>query len=201
MSITQATILAFVNNRLQEDFADNEIDDAILACLNDLTKFNLLTKSSPDSQSGVDGDTTLDVPSDFKKLISITPTDGSSVRQRPLIAVPGGFKEYRLWNSNSNTNFRSTPTHYTRLAGSFYLYPTLNGSFTFEIEYYKTHEQSTDTIEFDDNFANAINFGSTYYAALFRKKVSYVNIWRGIYQEERALMIRLNPPEPSFIGA
>lgn len=199
MATTEPLIRAFVNGRLQEAFATGEINSEIITCLNDLTKFNLLRASSPDEQSGVDGDVSIDVPSDFKQLISITLTDGSSVQKEPLLPIPGGFKEYRRWMSNSV--FRGTPSHYTRHAGTFYLWPVLNAAFDFEIEYYKNHAQSVATIEFDDTFTNALNFGTTYYAALFRKKTSYVNIWRPIYFEERALMIRLNPPEPSIVGA
>ncbi len=199
--MTEETIRTFVNNRLQESFSANEIDDEILACINDLTKFNLLTASSPNEQSKIDGDNTLTLPSDFKKLISITPTDGSSVQQEPLLPVPGGFKEYRLWNSNNNSSFRSTPTHYVKHAGLFYIWPTLNASFDFDIEYYKHHAQVTSTIEFDSAFTNVLNFGATYYTALFRKKISYIGVWRPIYIEERTLMIRLNLPQPSIVGA
>lgn len=201
MATTAALILAFVNNRLLEAFSSGGIDDEIIATFNDLTKFNLLRQTTPNSQSKVDGDNTLTVPADFKKLISITPTDGSSIQKEPLRPIPGGFKEYRRWQADANTNFRATPSHYTQHAGNFYIWPTLNASFTFETEYYKHHAQSVSSIEFDDSFTNALNYGATYLAALWRKKVSYVNIWRPIYLEERVLMIRLNPPEPSIVGA
>ena len=204
MATTAALILAFVNNRLQEAFASGGVNDEILATFNDLTKFNLLKVTTPESASGVDGTTSISVPSDFKMIISITPTDAGSVQKLPLLPIPGGFKEYKKWISDASSNFRSTPTHYTRHAGKFFLWPTLNASFTFKIEYYKHHAQGSAgiaAIEFDDTFTNALNFGATYYAALFRKKTSYVNRWRPIYHEERALMIQLNPPEPSVVGS
>jgi len=168
--------------------------------MNDLTKFNLLTASTPDSQSGVSGDSTLDLPSDFKKEISITPTNAASVQKRPLRPIPGGFKEYREWMTNFNAGLRGTPEYYVKYGGYFYLYPNLDASYDFEIEYYKHHAQSTATIEFGSSFTNALNFGTAYFTALFRNKTSYIKVWRPIYFEERQLMIMLNIPQPSIAG-
>lgn len=199
--MTEETIRTFVNAVLQQSFSVNDIDAAIIATLNDLTKFNLLTATSPADFAKVDGDNTLDLPDDFKKVISITPIDGSSVQQEPLLPVPGGFKEYKLWNAHNNTNFRSTPKYFVKHAGKMYIWPTLNASFTLEMEYYKNHAQSTDTIEFAADFTNAVNYGATYHAALFRKQTSYIAIWRPIYTEERGRMIQMNPPQPAVLGA
>ena len=199
--MTEITIRTFVNLALQKEFAANEIDNAIIAALNDLTKFNLLTATSPAEFAKVDGDNTLDLPADFKKVISITPTAGSGVQTEALLPIPGGFKEYKQWNANNNVNFRSTPQYFVKHADKMYFWPTLNASFTFEMEYYKNHAQSTATIEFGSDFTNAVNFGAAYYAALFRKQMTYVSVWRQIYTEERGFMIRMNPPQPSVIGA
>jgi len=203
MATTELLIRTFVNGRLQEAFVANEIDAEIVTCFNDLTKFNLLKAPAPGAaEAGVDGDVSIAVPADFQKLISITPTTDGGVQKAPLRPIPGGFKEYRNWMSNSI--YRGTPTHYVKYGEKFFVWPTLNASFDFEIEYYKNHDQAVGpiaAIAFLDTFTNALNFGTTYFAALFRKKTSYVNIWRPIYFEERALMIRLNPPEPSIVGA
>lgn len=199
--MTEETIRTFVNAVLLKSFTVNQIDAAILATLNDLTKFNLLTQTTPASFSKVDGDNTLDLPADFKKVISITPTAGSGVQTEALLPIPGGFKEYKQWNANNNVNFRSTPQYFVKHAGKMYIWPTLNASFTFEMEYYKNHAQSTGTIEFGSDFTNAVNYGAAYHAALFRKLTTYLAIWRPIYTEERARMIQMNPPQPSVIGA
>jgi len=195
--MTKTTILAFVNNVLKEAFTD--IDTEIIATVNDLSKFNLLTGEDTD-QTGSDGTENLVHSTDFKKLTSITPNDGSFDLE-PLRAVPGGFKEYRRWMQSFNAGLRGSPTHYVDYEKKFFLYPTLNGAYTFVIKFYKFHAQSADAIEFGDDFVNAINYGAAYHAALFRKKTSYINIWRPIYHEERRLMILMNPPQPSFVGA
>lgn len=197
----EETIRTFVNTALKKEYAANEIDNAIIATLNDLTKFNLLTQTTPASFSKVDGDNTLDLPDDFKKVISITPTAGSGVQTEALLPIPGGFKEYKQWNANNNVNFRSTPQYFVKHAGKMYVWPTLNASFDFEMEYYKNHAQSTGTIEFGSDFTNAVNYGAAYHAALFRKQTTYIAIWRPIYFEERGFMIRMNPPQPSVGGA
>ena len=199
--MTEETIRTYVNAVLLKSFSANDIDAAIIATLNDLTKFNLLTASSPAEFSKVDGDNTLDLPTDFKKVISITPTDSSSVQKEPLLPVPGGFKEFRRWSADNNVNFRSTPQYFVKHAGKMYIWPTLNASFTFEMEYYKNHAQSTGTIEFSSDFTNTVNYGAAYHAALFRKLTTYLAIWRPIYTEERARMTQMNPPQPSVIGA
>ncbi len=199
MAITESSIRTFVNSVLQENFAVNAIDTEIIACLRDLSKFNLLT-ADPDSQAKVAGDTTLTVPSDFKKIISITPTDSGSVQRAPLDVLPGGFEQYKLLLTNFGESLRSGPTAYVRKSGSFFIYPTLDGSFSFAIDYYKLHPKSTATIEFSEiDFEDAVNFGAAYYTALFRKKTSYISIWRPIYQEERQLMIMTHLPQPSIV--
>ncbi len=198
--MTEITIRTFVNAVLLKEFAVNEIDAAIIATLNDLTKFNLLTQTTPASFSKVDGDNTLDLPDDFKRVISITPTDGSSIQKAPLLPIPGGFKEYKLWNADNRANFRSTPEYFVILAKKAFIWPTLNASFTFEMEYYKNHAQSVTSIEFAADFTNAVNYGAAYHTALFRKLTSYMAIWRPIYTEERGRMIQMNPPQPSVVG-
>lgn len=200
--MTEESIRAFVNAVLQKAFTANQIDAAILATMNDLTKFNLLTASSPAEFSKVDGDNTLDLPADFKKVISITPIDGSSVQKAPLLPVLGGFKEYKLWNADNNVNFRSTPEYFVKKADKVFIWPTLNASFTFEMEYYKNiTNQNTETIEFGDDFTNAVNYGAAYHRSLFRKLTTYINIWRPIYLEERRTMILMNPTQPAIVGA
>ena len=195
MAILKADILTFVNATLNENLSD--IDVEIKTTLADLSKYNLLT-ATPVEDSKVSGDTTIDFPTLFKKLISITPNDGS-IDKKPLIPLPGGFREYR--ELLAGTQVASTPGQmwYAQHNKKFYIYPTLGQSFTFTIEYYQHSAGTVGSIAFGDEFKNALNFGTTYHVALFRKKISYVDIWLPIYLAERASMVAVNPPQPSIV--
>ena len=52
------------------------------------------------SQTLADGDLTLDYPTGFRSVISITLIDGSSNEKRALIKLPGGIEEYRNLRHN-----------------------------------------------------------------------------------------------------
>lgn len=196
MTILKADILTFVNNRLQENLTD--IDDEILTALDDLASFNLLTADTS-TVAAVSGDKSIAVPSDFKMLITITPIDGSGNRLRPLIAFEGGFEAYNRALTTPGDTIRDIPTSYVKKGNKFFLYPTLSGSFTFEIDYYKYHPESLATIQFGDSFRTAIKYGATYYTALFRNKVTYINLWEPRYGVERQKQIMLNLPEPAIV--
>lgn len=196
MSIDKDDILAFVNKRLKENFT--EVDDEIKATLADLSKFNLLTAEAVDDPK-VSGDFTIDYPELFKKLVSITPNDGS-VNRRPMLPIPGGYKEYKNIKAWEQSNSTAGQFYFAEYNKKFYFYPTLTQSFTFTIEFYKHSAGDVGSIEFGDEFANAINYGTCYHAALFRKKTSYIDIWLPIYVAERQSMISLNPPQPSIVG-
>lgn len=198
MAIEKADNLAFVKQALKETgFVQADVDEAIKATLTDLAKFNLLT-ATPVEVAKVSGDKTLDFPTLFKKLVSITPNDGS-VDRNPLLPIPGGYKEYRRWLSGTQTQSTPGQMWYAQYNKKFFIYPTLGQSFTFTIEYYQHSARDVDNIAYGDEFANAINYGSTYHAALFRKKTSYIEMWLPIYVAERASMIAMNPPQPSIV--
>ncbi len=198
MSILKASIVSFVNNRLQENFTADEIDDEILTTLDDLASFNLLTADTA-TVAAVSGAVSIAVPSDFKMLITITPTDASGNQLRPLVALEGGFEAYKRLLTTPGDTIRDRPNSYVKKGNLFFIYPTLSGSFTFAIEYYRHHPTDLSSIQFNDSFRTAIKYGATYYAALFRNKVTYINLWRPIYTEERGKQIMLNLPEPAIV--
>ncbi len=195
MAIDKADTLAFVNKRLLESLAD--IDDEIKATLADLSKYNLLT-ATPVEVAGVSGDVSIDYPTLFKRLISITPNDGS-VDRRPMEPLAGGYVEYKRLLAFAQANFSLGQMFYVEHNKKFFIYPTLSASFTFTIEYYQHHANDADEITFGDEYINAINYGACYHTALFRKKTSYIAQWLPIYQAERATMIAMNPPQPKIV--
>lgn len=198
MSILKASIVSFVNNRLNENFSADEIDDEILTTLDDLASFNLLTSDTA-TVAAVSGATSIAVPDDFKMLITITPIDASNNQLRPLVAFEGGFEAYKRSLTTPGDTIRDRPHSYVKKGNLFFVYPTLSGSFTFDIDYYRHHPDDLSDIQFNDSFRNAIKFGAAYYTALFRNKVTYINLWRPIYQEERQKQIMLNLPEPAIV--
>lgn len=197
MAILKAAILTFVNEALNENFSQSQINEAIKATLSDLSKFNLLT-ATPVDIVGALGDTSFAEPTLFKRLISITPNDGSTDRS-PLRPIKGGFRAYRQLVSGTQNSIASGPELYTRQNKKFWIYPTLDKQYTFTVEYYKHSARDVENIAFGDEYINAVNYGTTYHKALFNKKVSYVSIWLPIYTAERGSMIAMNPPEPIIV--
>ena len=198
MSIVKADILTFVNESLQESFSGTDLDFEIQQCLDDMSKEDMLVDTD-DSQDLENGDTTLDEPTGFRALVTITLTITSSgSEQFPLVALKQGHQEYRKLRHNDNTV--GIPRWFSNFDKQFFLWRPPNQDFTSLIEFYKDHPQDIDNIEFDETkFKNTVYAGSTYYAALRRKKVSYIGIWRPIYEDAKAKDANSIPHIPRFV--
>lgn len=199
MAILKADILTFTNNVLKEAFSGTQLDEEIKACLADLSKANLLT--AQDAHVLTTGDKSFALPDDFKEEASIVPSL-NSISYSPLIPFPGGLKAYKeamATYEETSSSPAGLPAYYVIYKKYMHIYPGAGAAYTITTEYYKHHAKTADTIEFSDDFTNAINFGTAYFAALFRKKSSYIEIWRPVYEEEKAKMIALAPIQPHII--
>jgi len=198
MAILKADILTFVRKRLRENLTSlPDVDDEIKTTLADLSKYNLLT-ATPVDVAKVAGDTDVDYPILFKRLVSITPNDGTR-DLRPVLPLSGGFREYQRLLSGTISSYAAGQMYYAQHNKKFYIYPTMSQAYTFTIEYYQHSARDVDDIAFGDEYTNAINFGACYHAALFHKKTSYIEIWLPVYLSERTTLIRMNPPQPSIV--
>lgn len=193
----QSTILAFVNDALNEAYSGTQLDIAIQACLNDLSNEDILVATDT-SQSLTSSSVSLNYPTDFKGLISIVLINSSSVRQAPLIKLRGGHKEYRRLRDNDSAT--GEPEHYSEFDNKFWLWRPSNGAYTTEIEYYRKHPQTPADILFGEECRNAINFGTTYYKALLAKKTDYIRIWQPIWLAEKLERAAAANAEPRICG-
>jgi len=192
MAITKAEPLAFVNDNLNRSETAAKLAVPLQTCLNDLSNINFLTDEDT-AQTLVTGTETLDYPTLYKQLEQIILNDGS-VDLAPLKPLPGGYQEYRELMRSSNAGTRSNPTHYAEYGKKFYLYPVPGNSYTVTIKFYKYHDNDVDTIEFTDEFRNAVNFGAAFYVAMKYKLHDYISLWGSNYANEKELR-RLNLPE------
>lgn len=193
MAIEKAAIITDVNANLQTRLSD--LDVYIQKVLDDLSEEDLLV-GADDEQTLSSGDTTLDYPTGFRSEIAITLTNASGVTDAPLDELPGGHEEYRdLRDSDSATGI---PEFYSRFNKKFYLWRPPGASFTTLIEYYKNHPQGVDTIEFGDEFRNAVYAGTTYYYALKLGRVNAINLWGPIYADAKQKRINATPKEPQI---
>ena len=198
MAILKADILAFVKTILNErNFVQADVNPAITATLADLSKYNLLTATPVDVVKAA-GDTDVDYPILFKRLVSITPNDGTR-DLRPVLPLSGGFREYQRLLSGTISSYAAGQMYYAQHNKKFYIYPTMSQAYTFTIEYYQHSARDVDDIAFGDEYTNAVNYGATFHAALFHKKSSYIDIWLPVYIAERTTLIRMNPPQPSIV--
>jgi hypothetical protein len=197
MAITKANILTFVNTALQENFSGTQLDTEIQQVLDDLSDEDLLV-GSDDTQTLSSGDLTLNTPTGFRALIAITLTITSSgSEQYPLQKLKGGHQEYRKLRHNDSSS--GIPRWFSEFNDLFYLWRPPNQNFSTLIEYYKDHPQDVNTIEFDEGkYKNVIYNGVTYFVAMNRGKITYLNIWKPAYYEEKAKIILEHPPLPRF---
>lgn len=184
MAITKQNIITFVNDALQESFSGTDLDVAIQMCLDDMSKEDLLEASATPTAL-VSGGETIDHPTGYRSLISLTLTlTDSGSEQFPLIALKGGHQEYRQLRHNDDST--GIPRWFSSFNGKFYLWRPTNQAASVLVEYYKDHPQNVDSIEFDETIhKNTVYSGCTYYTALTKKKMSYIQLWRPIYEDAK----------------
>jgi len=191
--ITKTDIISFVNNALEASLSGTDLDNEIQTCLNDLCNYNLLVETD-ESQSLVSGDYVLEYPTRFKDLLNITLTDSSGNVYAPLIALPGGHEQYRELRDKDSSTGR--PEYFSEFDEQFWLWQPPNASFDALIEYYKYHAQDVNNIEFGPEFINCLNFGVTFFRAVFKGRTKYVNIYGPLYGNEKEMRrenIKLQP--------
>jgi hypothetical protein len=114
----------------------------------------------------------------------------------PLTAFSGGWDEYLVCMAESTTP--GTPTQYIEQNGRIYLYPPADGDYGVLLEYQKYDNQDDTTIEFGDEFSNALKFGSLYFYAMMKGRERYVALWQNKYEVEKEFR-RLNLKKPVCI--
>lgn len=117
--------------------------------------------------------------------------------QFPLIALPGGHAEYRMLRHNDNST--GIPRHRSNFNGKWFLWRPPNQAFTANIEFYKNHAQDVSSIEFDDNFKNAIFAGSTYRVALEKGRTRMIRQWLPIYEDAKDKRRQAMPRNPHIV--
>lgn len=198
MSILKADILTFANAVLKR--SETSIEVELQQVLDELSDLYLLTGQDTD-QTLSNGGTTLDAPSLYKDVITIVLNDGS-YDLRPLIALPGGYREYLQLIANSSAGDYSTPRWFAEYQSKFYVYPISGGDYTTKIDFYKDHIQTVegqDDIEFGDEFRNCIYWGVTFYVALKRGLSRYFDLWGSKYANEHEKRRLLQKRQPSIV--
>lgn len=200
MSIVKADILAEVNDNLQTSLTD--IDKFIQKTLDDLSEEDLLVDTDT-TQTLSDGDTTLSEPTGFRALIPggiVLTITSSGSRQHPLIALKQGHEQYNALRHNDDTT--GIPRWFSNFNGKFELWRPPNQGFTSLIEYYKNHPALSGdegSIEFSDNFRNAIYAGATFYTALKYSRTKAITIWGAAYQDAKQKRIDSTVHQPRFV--
>ena len=190
--IVKADIITDVNANLQTAFSTSgtDLDRAIIKTLTDMSNRALLV-GTDSTQTLADGDLTLDYPTGFRSAISITLIDSDSAEKSPLIKLPEGHKEYRELRQDDVATGK--PEWYSEFNEKFYLWRPPGQAYTTLIEYIKNHAKDADNIEFDTKFENLMFAGTTFWHAVATKRISSLNIWGPVYQNElRFAMLNRN---------
>ena len=197
--IVKADIITDVNENLQTEYSTTgtDLDRAIIKTLTDMSNRGLLVGSDA-TQTLADGDTTLDYPTGFRSAITITLTDSSGTEKTPLIKLPGGHQEYRRLRHNDNVT--GTTEWYSEFNKKFYLWRPVDQAYTTLIEYRKNHAKNADSIEFETEFESLMFAGATFWKAVAMKRVSSIQLWSPIYQNELHIAMLNRNVQPSIVG-
>ena len=197
MTITKGKILTDVNENLQTNFSASEIATRIQAILNDLSEADLLV-GTDDTQTLVNGDTTLAHPTGFRALVAITLTvTSSSSEQFPLIKLKQGHAEYRGLRHGDDTV--GIPRWFSDFNDLFFLWRPPNQAFTSLIEFYKDHPQDVDNIEFGDMYQDAIFAGVTWKMAIKKGRARMITLWGAVYADAKQKRIDSFVHQPRFV--
>ena len=190
--IVKADIIADVNDNLQLALAGTDLDKAIIKTLHDMSKRGLLV-GIDNTQLLVDGDTTLDYPTGFRKggVINITLTDAAGAEKGPLLKLLRGHNEYRELRHNDSST--GTTIWFSEFNKQFYLWRPANQAYTTLIEYSKNHAKDADNIEFETEFENLMFAGATYWYAAKLGRTTGIALWGPIYYAElKSVMLNRN---------
>lgn len=199
MTIAKSEIISFWNEARKGSLTEDAtaLDVAIQLCLNDLSNSNFL-KSSDTSQSLTSTSTTLAYPDLYKSLPDggIILNDGSYDLE-PLTRI--SWREYRNLMTSFNSGLRSTPKVYAEQNKKFYLYAPPGQSYTTTIWFFKYHAQSVDSIEFGEEFRNAIYFGTVYFKSKMQGNKKYEDIWKPAYYDEKQMRRMCQYQQPAIV--
>lgn len=194
--IVKADIIEDVNENLQIAKTGTDLDRAIIKTLTDMSNRGLLVGTN-DTQTLVNGSTTLAYPTGFRNLISITLIDGSGAEKTPLIKLPGGHREYRELRHNDNSS--GTTEWYSEFNEQFFLWRPADRAYTTLIEYRKNHAKDADNIEFETEFENLMFAGATFWHAVAMNRSKSIAIWGPMYQRELNSAARSRNVQPAIV--
>lgn len=194
MVIVKADIIADVNDNLQTALSGTELDKAIIKTLADMSNRALLV-GTDNSQSLAADDRTLDYPTGFRSVISITLTDASGSEKAPLIKL--GHREYRELLENGSSTGK--PEWFSEFNKKFYLWRPAGEVYTALIEYCKNHPKTADSIEFETEFESLMFAGATFWYAVKMNRSKSVQLWGAIYQNELKLAVAGRNVQPSIV--
>lgn len=199
MTITKSEIITFWNQARKGSLAvtATTLDVAIQLCLNDLSNSNFL-KSSDTTQTLTSTSTTLAYPALYKDLMDggIILNDGSFDLE-PLTRI--SWRDYRNLMTSFNSGLRSTPKVYAEQNKLFYLYAPPGQAYTTTIWYFKYHAQNVAAIEFEEEFRNAVYFGTTFFKSQLQGNQKYMGIWLPIYEREKQMRRMCQYQQPAIV--
>lgn len=204
MSITKANLLSFANVALDAEYSGTQLDEAIKLVLDDLSKLHALLAEDT-SQSLVTDDRYLEYPSDAletdQAIKSVTLTGTGNVLYDSLRYLPGGWDAYQSLMEYHNTANNGVPRYRVIHDKRMYLWPPPDGAYSASIWYYKLHQDISLGIEFDDNWATAIKYGTVSFWAMLKSSADLMAIWEPRYREERERCRLRVPRETEIEGA
>lgn len=196
MAQTKAKILTFVNRVLGR--SETDIDIEIQEVLDDLSEEGLLV-AQLDSVTIAAGDKSWAYPTLFKSSVAILFNDGSFDGE-PLQKIRRGYSGYLELMRRHTSGIRGYPRNYAEFNKQFFPYPVPQQTYTIKQSYRKFHAKDVSSIEFGDEFQNALFYGAAWFVATNLGLTRYINIWEGKYLNERHKRTLDGAMQPSIVN-
>jgi hypothetical protein len=203
MTIAKADILSFINEAVEASYAGTDIDTKIQVALEDLSQMHCLLAEDT-TQSLTSGSFYLPYPTNAlntDQAIQSVVLTGSSGATPPLKQIPGGWDAYsqlmEVYSSASGGVSEWMVCHASRI----YVYPQPDGTYPAKIWYYKFHPALALGIEFPNEWANALKFGTAYFIGLLGGDDNLMNRWEPRYFAEKERCRLRIPRDLSIVGA
>lgn len=190
MAITVAQVLEFVNEAFNPSAAawvESDIDVALKMALQEMSNNQLLVAKTAGTDTVSSGDNTITPASSLNfldvKVLQFTSSGGT--KYEPCERITDGMRGWRSSQALDTTN--GTPLTFTVFDKVIYFHRTANGTYTYQLDYYKNHEWVTSgdiTIEFDDEFLQCVQYGTCYHKALMRRNNAYLALYGPLFQAE-----------------
>jgi hypothetical protein len=176
MAITKADLLLAVNDNLERE--ETNIDRQINRALFKISNAALFLYDASYTDT-IDEDTSfITLPDYYKQLDQIRLQDPTTEKYSPPL------REISYQDILSSANVFSIPTQFAKTGDKIFFYPKPTTEYTVQLDYFKIHPPTPDSILFDDRFQIVMESAATYEVAFKYGLKEQIQMWGQRYADD-----------------